>query len=181
MTLDPGPIYRIEENMTSCVEADEKESEMNDDDAQQEHENAAVQGHENKEEKCNELERIQNVKNETQEKTKQCNEKESEQSPPFTQMAKQMEPKPYALQVEALEQINGDLRQAKDKLQHIIGDLRHENERLKSKAQKASIDHMEAIKTLDSFTQSLQAENKRLEAENSKMNEECKETKLELI
>eukprot|EP01083_Nonionella_stella_P260392 887931_1 len=90
-------------------------------------------------------------------------------------------PNPYALQVEALEQINGDLRQAKDKLQHIIGDLRHENERLKSKAQKASIDHMEAIKSLDSFTQSLQAENIRLQAESSELNEEYKETKLELI
>eukprot|EP01083_Nonionella_stella_P028138 77491_1 len=59
--------------------------------------------------------------------------------------------------------------------------LRHENEELKSKAQKATMDHMEAIKSLNSFTQSLQSENKRLQTENSELNEECKETKLELI
>eukprot|EP01083_Nonionella_stella_P066279 174409_1 len=94
--------------------------------------------------------------------------------------------------------------------------LRHENERLKSKVQKTTIDHVEALKSLDSFTKSLQAEIARLRqehlevqkeneqlkttaekarmdhveamteitrlrTENSELNEECKETKLELI
>eukprot|EP01083_Nonionella_stella_P054256 143288_1 len=94
--------------------------------------------------------------------------------------------------------------------------LRHENERLKSKVQKTTIDHAKALESLDSFTKSLQAENARLRqehleiqkeneqlkttaqkarmdhmnamteitrlrTENSELNEECKETKLELI
>eukprot|EP01083_Nonionella_stella_P114496 338614_1 len=50
-----------------------------------------------------------------------------------------------------------------------------ENEELKSKAQKATMDHMEAIKSLDAFTQSLQTEMTRLRTENSELNEECKE------
>eukprot|EP01083_Nonionella_stella_P235745 828650_1 len=86
-----------------------------------------------------------------------------------------------AISMSKLEQINRDLRQDNDKLQRTNGDLRQEIERLKSKAQKESLDHMDTIKTLDSFTQSLQAENKRLKTENSDLNEECKETKLELI
>eukprot|EP01083_Nonionella_stella_P031589 86520_1 len=51
--------------------------------------------------------------------------------------------------------------------------LQKENEQLKSKAQKASMDHMDAIK-------SIQSEYNRLRTENNELNEECKETKLEL-
>eukprot|EP01083_Nonionella_stella_P000843 2422_1 len=82
-----------------------------------------------------------------------------------------------AISMSKLEQVNRDLRQDNDKLQQSNGDLQREIERLKSKAQKESLDHMEAIKTLNSFTQSLQAENTRLSTENSELNEECKETK----
>eukprot|EP01083_Nonionella_stella_P153213 491935_1 len=62
-----------------------------------------------------------------------------------------------------------------------IETLRHANERLKSKSEKAIIDHMEAIKSLNSFTQSLQTQIARLQIENTRLKEEEKETHLELI
>eukprot|EP01084_Bolivina_argentea_P041253 76117_1 len=83
----------------------------------------------------------------------------------------------HNLQTEHLEA----MRTTQEEREREITSLRHENEELKSKAQKATMDHMEAIKSLNSFTQSLQSENKRLQTENSELNEECKETKLELI
>eukprot|EP01083_Nonionella_stella_P170818 582179_1 len=53
--------------------------------------------------------------------------------------------------------------------------LRHENERLKSKVQKTTIDHAKALESLDSFTKSLQAEIARLQTENNELNDSQKE------
>eukprot|EP01083_Nonionella_stella_P066102 173835_1 len=59
--------------------------------------------------------------------------------------------------------------------------LRNKYEKRKSKAQTTRTVHMEAMRSLDELTQSLQTDNKRLQSENSELREECKESKLELI